>query len=422
MRILYLVYMPAGVGQTLRSLECAKAAADLGHDVTLGFLNRHYRAPDFCYQMMSAYQGDRFRTVLPEPRPAPANGRTPKAAIGRIVDARPSLRGLYRQIAGSLKFVPGEMGLIRRFRPDVLVVRPDHVISFLASSRLRNVPLVLETDGPVEELDVRWGLDSRWVRPLDTWRARAAGALLYISRECGDLWLRKKIPAEKLFYTPNGVDPDRFKPSQPGEREALRARYGLAGSRVIGFSGNLRDWHGVDALVRAALPILRREADVKLLFIGAVDDPGVLERLQVPAGIRDRRFVFTGLLPYARMGEHIDLADCMAMPFPYSDFFYPSAMKVFEAMSVGKLIVAPRLGQIGELLEGLASPLLYDPRDPEALGRSLEAALRRIVPAPGNRSPGADARERIKTGHTWAHRGRVLVEACEHAMGSGRRP
>ena len=66
---------------------------------------------------------------------------------------------------------------------------------------------------------------------------------------------------------------------------------------------------------------------------------------KVPEAIRKERLVFTGPLPYARMGEHIDMADAMVIPYPHSDFFYFSPMKLFEAMCLGKLIVAPHQRQ-----------------------------------------------------------------------------
>jgi glycosyltransferase involved in cell wall biosynthesis len=230
------------------------------------------------------------------------------------------------------------------------------------------------------------------------------------------LWRKKNIPTEKLFYTPNAAHPEKWKPLEPKRRDSMRASFGLTGARVIGFSGNLRSWHGVNLLIEAVLPIMARDPDIKLLFIGAVDDPEYLERQNVPDEIRKKRFVFTGPLAYGRMGDHIDLADCMVIPYPDSDLFYFSPMKLFEAMCLGKLIVAPRLGQIEEMLGNLASPLLYDPKDPQALGRCLESALTRISSLPQASILGADARERIEAGHTWAHRGRMVVKACEFAI------
>ena len=447
MKILYFNYMTTAFASILRSLEYAKAASDQGHDVTLVYLHPGFRPPAFYYDLMESYRSDRFHVFHPPRPPAtvktapdapapaastsapaaiasdatvPAHGAAgngaAKGAIGKVVDGRPTLKGLYKQILGSLRYVPAEKKWIERVKPDVLIVRPDHVVSFMVTSGLRGLPLVLECDGPVEELDRYWGLDSRWVEPMDTWRARRAEAVLYISRPCGDLWREKGLPAAKLFYTPNAAHPDRFKPAAPAARRALREKYGLAESKVFGFSGNLRSWHGADSLIAAALPILERDPSVKLLFIGAVDDPGSMALQNVPERIRKERLVFTGPLPYARMGEHIDMADAMVIPYPHSDFFYFSPMKLFEAMCLGKLIVAPHLGQIEEMLGDLASPILYEPREAGALARSLEAALQRIAAAPEGALPGADARARIEAGHTWSHRGKTVAEACEYAL------
>lgn len=438
MKILYFNYMTTAFASILRSLEYAKAAADQGHDVTLVYLHPGFRPPAFYYDLMESYRSENFRVFHP-PRPAAAQpgnaavtqGKAPsaaagtapvsKGAIGKVVEGRPTLKGLYRQMLASLRYVPAELKWVDQIRPDVLMARPDHVLSFMVTSRLRRLPLVLECDGPVEELDYYWGLNSRWVAPMDTWRARRAGAVLYISRPCGDLWLKKGLPAAKLFYTPNAAHPDRFKPLEPAARRALREQYGLADCKVIGFSGNLRAWHGVDLLIAAALPQLERDPSVKLLFIGAVDDPGSMALQKVPESIRKGQLVFTGPLPYARMGDHIDLADCMALPYPHNDFFYFSPMKLFEAMCLGKLIVAPRLGQIEEMLGDLASPLLYDAREPGALARCFETALKRIAAAPPGTMLGADARARIEAAHTWSHRGRTVAEACAYALAHARR-
>lgn len=422
MKILYFNYMTTSFASILRSLEYARGAADQGHEVTLCYLHPWFRPPEWYYGFMDGYRDGNLRIHHP-PRPAgpEAAAGLPRRAAGKVVESRPSIKGLLRQAAGSLRYVPRELALVDQVRPDVLLARPDQVFSFLATARLRGLPLVLECDGPVEELDRYWGLDSRWVEPLDTWRARRAQALLYISGACRELWTRKRIPAERLFYAPNAAHPQRFKPLHPARRRALRRSLGLDGSKVIGFSGNLRSWHGVDNLIRAALPILASDPDVRLLFIGSVDDPEHLARLRVPEEIRRTRFVFTGPLPYSSMGDHIDVADLIAIPYPPSDLFYFSPMKLFEAMSLGKLIVAPRQGQIEEMLGDLESPILYPPGDGRGLREGLEAGLRRLPEADPDRPLGPDARARIEDGHTWGHRGRVVAEACEYASRSVRK-
>ncbi|HKP95039.1 MAG TPA: glycosyltransferase [Fibrobacteria bacterium] len=417
MRILYFNYQISSFASIVRSLEYAKGAADEGHEVELCYLHPAFRPPESYYDLIAAYESPRLRVRYP-PRKQAAAGAVKRPIPGKAADGKPDLRALYRQIAVSPRFIPQELKLVDRFRPDVLMARSDPTLSFMATARLRSLPLVLETDGPVEEMDRYWGVDSSWVRPLDSWRARRADALLYISEACRELWLSKRIRREKLFYTPNAAHPDRFRPQNPSVRRELRAKFGLDGNaKVIGFSGILRPWHGLDNLLAAALPLLEEDPDVRILLIGAVDGPGVLDRCGLPEAIRKERLVFTGPVPYARMGDHIDLADCLALPYAHSTLFHFSPMKLFEGMSLGKVIVAPRMGQIKEMLGDLSSPALYDPHGGVvALREALKEGLRRSSAAADGKVAGADARARIEKAHTWAHRGKVVSQACEFAL------
>jgi glycosyltransferase involved in cell wall biosynthesis len=425
-KILYFNYQFSSFASILRSLEYAKGAADEGHEVELHYLHPRFRPPEWYYDFMAAYASPRLRIHYP-PRVPPTARPEPPAAPrpGKRTEGKPSLKAMYREIATSPKFIPEELRHADRFRPDVLMARSDTTLSFLATSRLRSLPLVLETDGPMEEFEHFWGLDARWVRRLDAWRARKADALLYISEACRNLWRTKGVPEDKLFYTPNAAHPDRFRPLEPEARRALRAKFGLAeNAKVIGFSGVLRPWHGVDNLLAAALPLLEADRDARILFIGLKYNEEVLDRCRIPEAIRRERLVFTGQVPYARMGDHIDLADCIALPYPRTELFHFSPMKLFEAMCLGKVIVGPRMGQIGEMLGDLASPVLYEPENPGEVG-SLRAALseglRRGCAAEAGSMAGADARARIEKAHTWAHRGKMVTRACEYALARARK-
>lgn len=417
MKILYFNYTTTSLASLLRSLEYGKAVANQGHQVTLCYLHPTFHPPRFYYALMESYQSSNFHVHFPKPTsPVEVSEVTTNKVIGKVVDFKPTLKGLYRQIIASLRFIPVELMWINKIKPDVLLVRPDQMMSFMISSKLKKVPLVLECDGPIEELDQYWGIASKWVEPFDTWRARKAKAVLYISKPCLDLWKKKSIAPEKLFYTPNGAHPDQWKPLSPEKRNTFRKKWGLDESIVIGFSGNLRSWHGVNLLLAAALPLLILNRSLKLFFVGAVEDLEYLDNLKIPETIKNQQIVFTGLLEYQQMGTHIDLADIIVIPYPHHDLFYFSPMKLFEAMCLGKLIVAPKLGQISEMLGELDSPILYDSKDPKGLSTSLEKAILRVQNQKTGEILGADARHLIETGHTWAHRGRVVLDACEFAI------
>lgn len=408
MRILFLNYMTTSLPTMIRSFELARAVAARGHDVVLAFPHRGFRPPAWFRAQLEAARGDRFDVRMsPDAGPPAAGG---PAVAGRITDARPSSLGLLRQAAGSMRHVGAERALITATRPEVVVARPDHVFSFVRSTRAAGIPLVLDTDGPVEELDHYWGIRSRWFRGIDAWRARRAAALLHISRVTGDLWRSKGIPDDRLFLCPNGADPAVFRPGTEADRRATRQALGLEGCRVVGFSGNQRAWHGVGDLLRAVATLGPENPRLKLLLIGPLEDRAALGLDRLPPRLLADRVVFTGAVPYAEMPRHLDAADILALSYPVLPLFHFSPMKMFEALALGKVIVASRQGQIGDLLGGLSSARLYEAGRPEALVAALGDAL--ALPA----GAGADSRRFLEAGHTWGDRGAQVEAACRAAM------
>ncbi len=419
MTLLFLNYMNTSLPTLLRSLQLAKGTSDQGHKVVLCFMNPAFSPPTFFFELIQQYTSGNL-SIRYRRCPAPAMPESPdkittdKTQAGKITECKPRLLGLFKQMIGSLRYFPKELSLFREIKPDVVVARPDHILSFVFSCRWMGIPLVLDTDGPVEELDDYWDLPSKWIRPFDTWRARRAQAILYISEVCGALWRGKGFANEALFLCPNGADPDCFKPLLPKVRGTLRKRFGFDESAVIGFFGNQRRYHGVGSLIRAALPLLQEDASLKILVIGPIEDRKAIEVEGVPSEWLQKRIVFTGLVSYAEMPGFIDLADIHVMPYPSLRLFHFSPMKMFESLAMGKIIVASDQGQIATLLSALDSACLYTPHPIQT--DSLTCALRRGLVLFQSETSGTSGRNLLIREHTWFHRGEVIVRACLHAM------
>lgn len=107
------------------------------------------------------------------------------------------------------------------------------------------------------------------------------------------------------------VDPDVFEPLPPGEREAIRKRFGIApGHIVCGVVGSMT-WvarqnycYGLE-LVEAALRVTR--PDVSFLLVGDGDGRVRLES-KVPETLRSR-VVFTGRLPENQVVQAMNAMD-----------------------------------------------------------------------------------------------------------------
>ncbi len=74
---------------------------------------------------------------------------------------------------------------------------------------------------------------------------------------------------------------------------------------------------------------------------------------------------------------------------------------VLEAMSCGRVVVAPRIPGITELIEDGRTGCLYDPESPE----DLKKKTRDLVESPElRRSIGHEARLEILEGYSWSKR------------------
>lgn len=418
MKIVYFNYLDNAIGPLIRTLELAKACADNGMEVALYCMSRHFKPPAFVFERIRAYQSDklrihyatRFESAVVQQAQEASAAAAPRQAPG---EPRSRSLGLLKQSLLSLRHVREELAILRAEKPDAVVARPDHALSFCLSARWAGVPLVLDTDGPVEELALYWGIRSRIFPWMDTLRARCADSVLVISRVCEEL-LRAKLPANRRFYiVPNGTHAQEFAPSTAQRRQALRQQLGLRTGRVIGYSGNQRVWHGLPHLLRASRPLLMADPTLSLLIIGCGFNPALQQECDIPPEVFRQQVIFTGPLSYWDMAAHIDLADLMVMPYARLPLFYFSPMRMFEALSLGKSLITSCQGQMQDLLDASQTSVrFFDTQREDSLREVLAASIADddFIDA-GQRNRAFLLRE-----HTWQARGATVRQAVEDAI------
>lgn len=428
MKVLYFNYMPKSLPTLIRTLELAKALSQQEVEVTLVYMAKKFSPPPFFYDVLESAKSNHLNIIytrnkeLLNPKDSfPLQSSIGTTGIGPQIKQNQKIQnshsqkkrvwGLLKQMVLSLQYLPEELSLIRKIKPHVLIARPDHILSFVISSKLTHTPLVLETDGPVEELEFFWGFKSNFLVTLDLWRARQGKSLLYISTLCQDLWLKKSFPKNKLFYCPNAADINFFKPTEK-KFELLKELNLQDAETIFGFSGNQRKWHGVHLLIEKIVPLLQENPRLKLLVIGTLEEKESLQLEKVPEPILKNQIVFTGSVPYLQMPLYMNLVDCLVLPYPDHSFFHFSPMKLFESMAMDKLLVASKIGQVGEMLINSQDAILYSPQDPHGLEQALQKALLQIQ----TKKHMGDNRQSIRQKHQWIHRGQVIKKACIHAM------
>jgi glycosyltransferase involved in cell wall biosynthesis len=415
MKIVYFNYISNTIGPIIRTLELAKGCSDNGVVVSLYFMHKDFSPPEFVYERIKSYQSDtlhihyntRHESSLQNISRQPQT--SPKKSPG---EPKMRLRGLVKQAVFSLFHIPQEIKILKSEKPDAVMARPDHAFSFCFSTKIARVPLVLDTDGPVEELALYWGISSQALVKFDTWRAKTSDAIMVISNVCKDLLQAKMSNRDCFYIVPNGTHKDEFAPQPQASRDALKRQWGLEGCRVIGYSGNQRVWHGLPNLLKASLPLLQKDKSLKVLIIGCGINNELMKQCEVPEDIFNNQIIFTDRLSYWDMASHIDLADIMVMPYDILEIFYFSPMRMFEAMSLGKSIITSNQGQMHDLLDERSSVMFFDPNTPNG----LHDALASTVYNDPFISSGMKNREYLIAEHTWRHRGETTKEAIRYAI------
>lgn len=303
----------------------------------------------------------------------------------------------------------------REFQPDVIYERYNlYLLAGLLLKRRLGVPLLLEVNAPlVHERSKFGGLKlqrlARWAEG-QAWRG--ADAVLPVTHVLGQYVSAYGVPAQRMVVIPNGINEAHF--AQAPTPDEAKQRLGWPGALVLGFTGFVRDWHGVDRVIRwMASPAAPRQA--RLLIVGDGPARADLEALarQLDLGERVR---FTGVIDRALVPAHVAAFDIALQPAVVD---YASPLKLFEYLALGKAIVAPRQPNLEEVLQDGENALMFSPSDPGA----LEAALQRLCEDTALRQRVAEgARASIpQQGLTWrGNAQRVVALASRLSQAGGR--
>ncbi len=203
------------------------------------------------------------------------------------------------------------------------------------------------------------------------------------------------------------LDPGRF------DSEAIKKTWGLQGKKVLMFLGTPRPHKGIDDL-RVALERID-DSNVYLLIVGA-DDPTSFCGAKWGA-VRERVRVLPKI-PFESLPEYLAAADILLVPQRQTtDSVGQMPAKLFDAMAMGKPIIATRVSDITEVLGDCG--YLVDPGKPD----ELADAMRYILDHPEEaQRRGQGARERCKRLYDIRNMGAKLRELIETVVsGQGGR-
>lgn len=328
MRILYHHRTASKDGQAVHIEELIAAFRELGHEV------RVVAPPIAPKGRMGAEAGvvQRLKKLLPK-------------AVYELLELAYSWVAYRHLVQAALEF-----------RPHFIYERYNlFLLAGAMAKRKLGLPLLLEVNAPLAEERARFGgLGLPWLaRWAETRAWRDADFVLPVTRVLAGYVRDAGVSPQRIVVIPNGINRDHFA-AAPSKEEA-KQKLGLEGKLVLGFTGFVRDWHGVDRVIHW---MTSSEAPPQALLLVVGDGParGELERLAQILHLEER-VRFTGVIDRHRVPEYVAAFDIALQPAVVP---YASPLKLFEYLALGKPVIAPRQPNIEEILTDGENAILFE--------------------------------------------------------------
>ncbi len=174
----------------------------------------------------------------------------------------------------------------------------------------------------------------------------------------------------RFHLVPWAIDNARFEEGSrfaPGEREALRARFGIGeDDMAIVFSGKFLPRKDPMTLLRAVDAMQHRHRTA-VIFLGNGE---LRDEMESFAKERNLRVHFAGFVNQSELPKHYAMADVFVLP----SLDDPRATVVNEAMASGlPIVVTDRCGPIGDIVQHGDNGFVFAPGDVRTLASHLDA-------------------------------------------------
>ena len=211
--------------------------------------------------------------------------------------------------------------------------------------------------------------------PVLIWLARRLERFLYArakhilvnSPAYRDYLTNMGIPAAKISFIANGVDPGMF--FVETQRATLRNEFQLQDKFIVTYAGAMGMANNLDVVLVAG-KLLEDLPDVHFLMVGDGKDRAKLEVMAKEMGVKN--VTFTGSRPKSQMPEVLAESDvCLATlrDIPMFRTTYPN--KVFDYMAAARPVVLAIDGVIREVIEKANGGIPVPPGNAQAIADAV---------------------------------------------------
>ena len=225
-------------------------------------------------------------------------------------------------------------------------------------------------------------------RRLERFLYARANHLLVNSPAYRDYLINLGIPAKKVSFIANGVDPDMFHVEK--SEGLLRKQYGLQDKFVVTYAGALGMANNLEIAIDAAR-LLESVPEIHFLIVGDGKDRPKLEKYAQEKQVKN--LTFTGARPKSEMPAILAESDvCLGvlLDIPMFRTTYPN--KIFDYMAASRPVVLAIDGVIRRVVEEARGGIPVPPGNPQAMA---DAILKLCSDRQQSQQMGRSAREYV---------------------------
>lgn len=271
------------------------------------------------------------------------------------------------------------------------------------------VPYFVEVNAPYEEM-INLNLQSplyRFALKIMLRQLNRATAIVVVSSGLKEYLINLGMKSDKIHIMPNGVNEQKFDTTKI-DSSTIRKKLKIeADDVVIGYSGRLSLWGGLDKFRQIAKRLTEYgyHKKVKVLIVGSSDDEdwekflAEINKLKYPDIFR-----VTGFIDYSKIQYYIAVMDICFMP---ESNWYGSPIKLAEYGVMSKALLFPDTLAITDVIETGKEGLLFNQEDDDDLWKKLKY----LIDNPKERKRmGEEIKKKIIAKHTWTENAEAIMD------------
>jgi glycosyltransferase involved in cell wall biosynthesis len=292
-----------------------------------------------------------------------------------------------------------------KMKPEIMHAASNFVVGMatINAAEALGIPSIYEIRGfwHITQASKRKGYEDsdhyRLSESMEIEVAKRADHVFAITSAIADILVENGVKEDKISILPNAVDIDKFTIQK--RDSDIEDEFNLNGKVVLGYVGSFVEYEGLDLLLQA-VALIREDMNDELRVILVGDGPifDDLREMSRFLGINDI-VTFTGRVEHGDVQRYYSVIDITAFPRKGARICeLVSPLKPFEAMAMGKAVIASDVLALSEIVTDGETGLLHRKDDVNSLADCLE----KLISDTGLRERlAANGREWVKENRTW---------------------